>query len=77
MRPVAGGEVDGRPFYVAAILGSPALWGPAREAIREGTAGRATPDDHEVILVGHATTLFPPYSSAMVAQLGCAIRAVS
>jgi diacylglycerol kinase family enzyme len=36
VRPVAGGEVDGRPFYVAAILGSPALWAPAREAIREG-----------------------------------------
>lgn len=36
VRPVAGGEVDGRPFFVAAILGSPALWAPAREAIREG-----------------------------------------
>jgi diacylglycerol kinase family enzyme len=35
-RPVPGGEVDGRPFYVAAILGSPALWGPAREAMRSG-----------------------------------------
>jgi diacylglycerol kinase family enzyme len=35
-RTVAGGEVDGRPFYVAAILGSPALWAPAREAIRSG-----------------------------------------
>jgi diacylglycerol kinase family enzyme len=35
-RPVAGGEVDGRPFYVAAILGSPALWAPAREAVRTG-----------------------------------------
>lgn len=33
-RSVAGGEVDGRPFYVAAMLGSPALWAPAREAIR-------------------------------------------
>lgn len=35
-RSVAGGEVDGRPFYVAAMLGSPALWAPAREAIRTG-----------------------------------------
>jgi diacylglycerol kinase family enzyme len=35
-RTVPGGEVDGRPFYVAAILGSPALWGPAREAWRSG-----------------------------------------
>ena len=35
-RPIAGGEVDGRPFQVAAILGSPALWAPAREAVRTG-----------------------------------------
>lgn len=34
--PVAGGEVEGEAFYCAAILGSPALWAPAREAIREG-----------------------------------------
>ncbi len=34
--PVAGGEVDGRPFHVAAILGDPALWAPAREALRHG-----------------------------------------
>ena len=33
-RPVAGGEVAGRGFYVAAILGNPALWAPAREALR-------------------------------------------
>lgn len=37
---VAGGEVsDGQTsavFYCAAILGSPALWAPAREAVREG-----------------------------------------
>ena len=36
MRDVSGGEVDGRPFYVAAILGAPALWAPAREALRQG-----------------------------------------
>ncbi len=39
-QPVAGGEVsDGdtiRSFYCAAIFGSPALWAPAREAIRVG-----------------------------------------
>ncbi|MBC6983202.1 diacylglycerol kinase family protein [Caulobacter sp. 17J80-11] len=35
-RPVSGGEVGGRPFYVAAVLGSPALWAPAREAVRLG-----------------------------------------
>ena len=36
IRPVPGGEVGGRPFYVAAILGSPALWALAREALRHG-----------------------------------------
>jgi diacylglycerol kinase family enzyme len=35
-RAVGGGEVDGRLFLVAAILGAPALWAPAREAVREG-----------------------------------------
>jgi diacylglycerol kinase family enzyme len=33
-RPVACGEVGGRRFYCAAIIGSPALWQPAREAAR-------------------------------------------
>jgi diacylglycerol kinase family enzyme len=33
-RPVAGGEVGGQRFYVAAVLGDPALWAPAREALR-------------------------------------------
>ena len=33
-RVISGGEVGGRKFYCAAILGSPALWAPAREAIR-------------------------------------------
>lgn len=32
---ISGGEVDGRPFYVAAILGAPALFGLAREAARD------------------------------------------
>jgi len=35
-RAVGGGEVDGRLFLVAAILGAPALWAPAREAVRAG-----------------------------------------
>ncbi|WP_372782304.1 diacylglycerol kinase family protein [Phenylobacterium sp.] len=35
-RPIGGGEVDGHSFLVAAILGSPALWAPAREAARFG-----------------------------------------
>ena len=42
---VAGGEIsDGRfrqAFYCAAILGSPALWAPAREAVRERKFGLA------------------------------------
>lgn len=33
---VAGGLVEGEAFYCAAILGAPALWAPAREAIRKG-----------------------------------------
>lgn len=37
-RPLAGGTVDGKLFLVAAILGAPALWAPAREAMREGKA---------------------------------------
>lgn len=37
-RMLGGGEVEGRRFLVAAILGSPALWGPAREAARYGKA---------------------------------------
>jgi diacylglycerol kinase family enzyme len=40
-RMVSGGEVNGRLFFVAAILGSPALWAPAREAARAGRAGLA------------------------------------
>ena len=40
-RPVGGGEVGGRGFYVAAVLGNPALWAPAREALRAGQFWRA------------------------------------
>jgi diacylglycerol kinase family enzyme len=35
-RMLGGGEVEGRLFLVAAILGAPALWAPAREAARYG-----------------------------------------
>lgn len=35
-RLLAGGEVEGHRFLCAAILGSPALWAPAREAVRKG-----------------------------------------
>jgi diacylglycerol kinase family enzyme len=34
VRPVSGGEIGGKTFYVAAILGTPALWADAREAVR-------------------------------------------
>lgn len=34
-RPLSGGKVEGHHFLVAAILGTPALWAPAREAMRE------------------------------------------
>ena len=40
-RPIGGGDVDGNPFMVAAILGAPALWAPAREAARFGRARKA------------------------------------
>jgi diacylglycerol kinase family enzyme len=40
-QPVSGGEVEGEAFYCAAILGAPALWAPAREAIREWKPGLA------------------------------------
>jgi diacylglycerol kinase family enzyme len=35
-RLLGGGEVEGHRFLVAAIMGSPALWAPAREAARHG-----------------------------------------
>jgi diacylglycerol kinase family enzyme len=35
-RPIGGGSIAGHSFLVAAILGSPALWAPAREAARFG-----------------------------------------
>ena len=37
-RNVGGGAVDGQPFLVAAVIGAPALWAPAREAARYGEA---------------------------------------
>ncbi|WP_396594964.1 diacylglycerol/lipid kinase family protein [Brevundimonas sp. R86498] len=35
-RSVAGGRVEDHAFYCAGIFGSPALWAPAREAMRTG-----------------------------------------
>lgn len=34
-RCVSGGQIQGHSFYVAAILGAPALWADAREAVRQ------------------------------------------
>lgn len=41
IRMISGGEINGRLFFVAAILGSPALWADAREAARAGRADLA------------------------------------
>lgn len=41
VRCVSGGEVGGKAFYVAAILGAPALWADAREAVRALDASKA------------------------------------
>jgi diacylglycerol kinase family enzyme len=35
-QPIGGGVIEDKTFLVAAILGPPALWAPAREAVREG-----------------------------------------
>ena len=40
-RWMPGGEVGGRAFFCSAVLGSPALWAQAREAIRARKLGRA------------------------------------
>lgn len=36
VRDVSGGRIGDQDFYCAAIFGSPALWAPAREALRTG-----------------------------------------
>jgi hypothetical protein len=40
-RWVSGGEVGGRAFYCSAVLGTPARWARAREAVRARRLGRA------------------------------------
>lgn len=40
-RWMPGGEVDGHAFYCRAVLGPPALWARAREAVRVRQLGRA------------------------------------
>jgi diacylglycerol kinase family enzyme len=41
VKPVGGGVIEGRKFFVAAILGAPALWAYAREAVRMGHLNEA------------------------------------
>lgn len=38
-KSVSGGEVGGRQFFIAAIVGAPTLWAQAREALRAGDLG--------------------------------------
>lgn len=40
-KPICGGRVEGRSFHVAAVLGAPALWSAAREAVRAGNLRKA------------------------------------
>lgn len=44
---LGGGQVESHRFLVAAILGSPALWAPAREAARHGKLGLAFSRAHQ------------------------------
>jgi diacylglycerol kinase family enzyme len=40
-RTLGGGTVEGHTFFVAAVLGAPALWAGVREAMREGDHRKA------------------------------------
>jgi diacylglycerol kinase family enzyme len=40
-KSIGGGAIDGKLFFVAAILGAPALWAQAREAARAGEVRKA------------------------------------
>lgn len=40
-RSIGGGAIDGKLFFVAAVLGAPALWAQAREAARAGEFRKA------------------------------------
>ncbi len=41
IKSVSGASANGKQFFIAAILGAPALWAKAREALREGSMGSA------------------------------------
>ncbi|MBP7741137.1 MAG: NAD(+)/NADH kinase [Candidatus Pacebacteria bacterium] len=41
IKSVSGASANGKQFFIAAVLGAPALWARAREALREGSVGSA------------------------------------
>jgi diacylglycerol kinase family enzyme len=41
IKNVSGGCIEGQQFFITAILGAPALWANAREAMRDGDLGEA------------------------------------
>jgi diacylglycerol kinase family enzyme len=60
LRPVSGGRILDHTFYVAAILGTPALWAPVREAIRHW--------DPKAALVRTQTALAHAFSRKLTVQ---------
>ncbi|HRH24629.1 MAG TPA: diacylglycerol kinase family lipid kinase, partial [Candidatus Paceibacterota bacterium] len=49
IRVVSGGKADQERFFIAAILGAPALWAKAREALREGDIVEALEEGKDAI----------------------------
>ena len=46
---VSGGKIGNKQFFIAAILGAPALWAQARESLREGNLGEVL--DNSVVAI--------------------------
>ena len=51
IRPVSGGTVAGRHFFIAAVCGAPALWTHVREALRAGALDKAL--EHGKVAMEH------------------------
>ncbi len=66
VRTLGGGEIDGHAFFVAAILGSPALWADAREAARAR--------EHRKALLRAARALRRAFSGRLRYDLGGGLR---
>ncbi len=49
VRTISGGKAGDERFFIAAILGAPALWAKAREALREGDLAVALEEGKEAI----------------------------